>query len=80
MRATGFNTVGIVVAALVIGVALIMPIDVGPKLFGYPALALVLFLLAAAAAGSLLVSIVFSDIPQLRWRKLGQRLKRQDRR
>ncbi len=73
-------TVGIVVAALVIGAALIMPIDVGPKLFGYPALALVLFLLAAAAAGSLLVSIVFSDIPQLRWRKFGQRLKRKDRR
>ena len=73
-------TVGIVVAALVIGAALIMPIDVGPKLFGYPALALVLFLLAAAAAGSLLVSIVFSDIPQLRWRKFGQRLNRKDRR
>lgn len=58
-------TTGVVVAALVIGAALIMPINVGPKLFGYPALALALFLLAAMAAGLLLVSIVLSDVPQL---------------
>lgn len=60
---------GMVVAALVVGAALIMPIKVGPKVFGYPAFALVLFLLAAAAAGCLLVSIVLSDIPQLRSRE-----------
>jgi ubiquinone biosynthesis protein len=58
-------TTGVVVAALVVGAALIMPINVGPKLFGYPALALALFLLAALAAGWLLVSIVLSDVPQL---------------
>lgn len=62
-------TTGVVVAALVIGAALIMPINVGPKLFGYPALAIVLFLLAAAAALWLLLSIVASDVPQLRRRR-----------
>lgn len=60
---------GVVVAALVVGAALIMPINVGPKVFGYPAFALALFLLAAVAAGCLLLSIVMSDIPQLRSRE-----------
>ena len=73
-------TSGVVVAALVIGAALIMPIKVGPKLFGYPALALVLFLLAATTAGWLLVSIALSDVPQSRWRHLGRRLKLKSRR
>jgi ubiquinone biosynthesis protein len=59
-------TTGMVVAALVIGAALIMRIDVSPKLFGYPALAIVLFAMAAAAAGWLLVSIALSDLPQHR--------------
>ena len=57
-------TTGMVVAALVIGAALIMRIDARPKLFGYPALAIVLFALAAAAAAWLLVSIALSDLPQ----------------
>jgi ubiquinone biosynthesis protein len=57
-------TTGIVVAALVIGAALIMRIDARPKLFGYPAIAIVLFGLAAAAAAWLLVSIALSDLPQ----------------
>jgi predicted unusual protein kinase regulating ubiquinone biosynthesis (AarF/ABC1/UbiB family) len=61
-------TTGMVVAALVIGAALMMRIDVRPKLFGYPALAIVLFALAAAAAAWLLVSIVISDLPQQRRR------------
>lgn len=62
-------TTGVVVAALVVGAALIMPINVGPKLFGYPALALALFLVAALAAGWLLVRIVLSDVPQLHSRR-----------
>ena len=57
-------TTGIVVAALVIGAALIMRIDVRPKLFGYPAIAIVLFAMAAAAAAWLLVGIALSDLPQ----------------
>jgi predicted unusual protein kinase regulating ubiquinone biosynthesis (AarF/ABC1/UbiB family) len=61
-------TTGIVVAALVIGAALIMRVDAHPKLFGYPALAIVLFVLAAAAAAWLLISIALSDLPQQRRR------------
>jgi len=61
-------TTGMVVAALVIAAALIMRIDVEPKLFGYPALAIVLFAIAATAAGWLLVGIAVSDLPQRRGR------------
>ncbi len=61
-------TTGMVVAALVIGAALIVRIDVRPKLFGYPALAIVLFALAAATAAWLLISIAVSDLPQQRRR------------
>jgi predicted unusual protein kinase regulating ubiquinone biosynthesis (AarF/ABC1/UbiB family) len=57
-------TTGMVVAALVIGAALIMRIPTSVKLFGYPALAIVLFLVAASAAAGLLVSIQLSDLPQ----------------
>jgi predicted unusual protein kinase regulating ubiquinone biosynthesis (AarF/ABC1/UbiB family) len=62
-------TTGIVVAALILGAALIMRVDVEPKLFGYPAVAIVLFTIAAAAAGWLLLSIVLSDLPQHRIRR-----------
>jgi len=64
-------TAGIVVASLVIGAALIMRIDTSAKLFGYPALAIVMFLIAAAAGLWLLVSISLSDLPQRRRRSRG---------
>lgn len=59
-------TAGTVVAALIIGAALIARVDTSPKLFGYPALATVLFAIAAVGALGLLVSIVLSDLPQRR--------------
>ena len=43
-------TTGLVVASLVIGAALIMRIPTDTKLFGYPALAIVLFMVAAVSA------------------------------
>jgi predicted unusual protein kinase regulating ubiquinone biosynthesis (AarF/ABC1/UbiB family) len=61
-------TTGLVVAALVIGAALIMRVPTESTIFGYPALAIILFLLAAGAAVCLLVSIVLSDLPQRRRR------------
>jgi predicted unusual protein kinase regulating ubiquinone biosynthesis (AarF/ABC1/UbiB family) len=57
-------TTGLVVAALVIGAALIMRVPTKTKLFGYPALAIVLFLVAAGGGMWLLVSILLSDLPQ----------------
>lgn len=62
-------TTGVVVAALVVGAALIMRVDARPKLFGYPAVAIVLFGLAAAAAAWLLANIALSDIPQYHRRR-----------
>jgi ubiquinone biosynthesis protein len=62
-------TTGLVVAALVIGAALIMRIDATPKLFGYPAVAIILFGLAATAAGWLVITIALSDLPQHRRRR-----------
>ncbi len=62
-------TAGIVVASLVIGAALIMRVDTHAKLFGYPALAMVLFLIAAATGLWLVVSIQLSDLPQRRRRR-----------
>jgi ubiquinone biosynthesis protein len=59
----------VVVASLVIGAALIMRIETDAELFGYPALAIVLFLVAAAAGLWLLVSIQLSDLPQRRRRR-----------
>ncbi|MCU1350873.1 MAG: hypothetical protein JWM05_82 [Acidimicrobiales bacterium] len=62
-------TAGVVVASMVIGAALIMRIDTRAKLFGYPALAIVMFLIAATCAVVLLVSIQLSDLPQRRRRR-----------
>lgn len=57
-------TTGMVVAALVIGAALITRIPTRVTLLGYPVLAMVLFLVAAAAAAGLLVNIQLSDLPE----------------
>jgi predicted unusual protein kinase regulating ubiquinone biosynthesis (AarF/ABC1/UbiB family) len=58
----------VVVAALVIGAALIMRIETDAELLGYPAVAIVLFLLAALGGLLLLGSILLSDLPQRRRR------------
>ncbi len=62
-------TTGLVVASLVIGAALIMRIPTKTRLFGYPALAIVLFMVAALSALVLLVAIQISDLPQRRRRR-----------
>ncbi|MHB8670987.1 MAG: ABC1 kinase family protein [Acidimicrobiales bacterium] len=62
-------TTGLVVASLVIGAALIMRIPTSTRLFGYPALAILLFLVAAASGLWLLVIIQLSDLPQRRRRR-----------
>jgi ubiquinone biosynthesis protein len=60
---------GMVCAALVIGAALIMRIPTESRLFGYPSVAIVLFLVAAGAALAILASIFWSDLPQRRRRR-----------
>jgi ubiquinone biosynthesis protein len=54
-------TLGLVVAALIVGAAMLMRVETSFRIFGYPGLAMILFLLAAAAGLSLAFSIVFYD-------------------
>ena len=54
-------TLGLVVAALIVGAALLMRVETSFRIFGYPGLAMILFLLAAAAGFVLAFSIVFYD-------------------
>jgi ubiquinone biosynthesis protein len=51
----------VVLAALVIGAAMMMRIDTPARLFGYPAVAIVCFLLAAGGGFGLLATILWTD-------------------
>ncbi|HEU4508815.1 MAG TPA: AarF/UbiB family protein [Pyrinomonadaceae bacterium] len=54
-------TLGLVVAALIVGAAMLMRVETSFRIFGYPGLAMILFLLAAAAGMVLAFSILFYD-------------------
>jgi len=54
-------TMGLVLAALIIGASMLVRVETASKLFGYPTLAILSFLGAAACAAALLLSIVRSD-------------------
>jgi predicted unusual protein kinase regulating ubiquinone biosynthesis (AarF/ABC1/UbiB family) len=54
-------TLGLVVAALIVGAAMLMRVETSFKIFGYPGLAMIFFLLAAAAGLGLAFSILFYD-------------------
>ena len=54
-------TTGLIVAALIVAAAMIMRIETSVRLFGYPALALVMFLLAAALGVGIVVSALLRD-------------------
>ena len=54
-------TMGIVMAALVVGAALMMQVPTENRILGYPAIAMVFFLLAAVGGAALVVSIVRTD-------------------
>jgi ubiquinone biosynthesis protein len=54
-------TLGLVVAALIVGAAMLMRVETSFRIFGYPGLAMILFILAAAAGVLLIGSIMFYD-------------------
>lgn len=54
-------TMGLVVAALIIGAAMLIQVETSSKLFGYPTLAILCFLSAAACGFALLFSILRAD-------------------
>jgi ABC-type polysaccharide/polyol phosphate export permease len=59
-------TLGLILAALIVGAALLMKVETSFQLFGYPGLAILLFLAAAAGATALAVSILMNDITAAR--------------
>jgi len=54
-------TLGLLLAALIIGAALIMRVETPYKILGYPALAIIFFMLAAVGALVLVFNILFAD-------------------
>jgi ubiquinone biosynthesis protein len=55
-------TLGLLLAALIVGAALLMQVDTSFRILGYPGLAILSFLLAAAGGVALIVAIVFWDV------------------
>jgi ubiquinone biosynthesis protein len=55
-------TLGLILAALIVGAALMMRVETSFKIFGYPGLPTVFFLLAAIAGIILIVNIAFYDV------------------
>jgi ubiquinone biosynthesis protein len=54
-------TVGLIVAALIVGAALLMRVETTFRIWGYPGLAIIFFLGAAACGIFLLINILFYD-------------------
>jgi hypothetical protein len=53
---------GLILAALIVGAALMMRVETSFMLFGYPGLAIILFLIAAAGGVALVGTILVNDI------------------
>ena len=66
-------TTGLVIAALIVGAAMLMRIETKPTLFGYPALAIVCFIIATSFGVILLADVWISD---RRARRLARRPRR----
>src|SRR5438477_8484142 len=54
-------TVGLIIAALIVGAALLMRVETNFRIWGYPGLAIIFFLCAAGAGIFLLLNILFYD-------------------
>lgn len=55
-------TLGLVVASLIVGAAMLMRVETSFRIWGYPGFAMIFFLLAAAAGLGLAFSILFTDV------------------
>ncbi|WP_460600473.1 ABC1 kinase family protein [Flexivirga lutea] len=60
-RSANRLTMGIILAAIVVGAALMMQVRTSRTILGYPAIAMTFFLLAAIAGGVLMAAIVVGD-------------------
>jgi predicted unusual protein kinase regulating ubiquinone biosynthesis (AarF/ABC1/UbiB family) len=54
-------TLGLVTASLIVGAALLMRVETPFKIFGYPGLAMIFFMIAACMGIGIIISIVFYD-------------------
>ena len=54
-------TIGLLLAALIIGAAMLMQVETTFRIFGYPGLAMIFFLLAGAGGVVLIWTILFRD-------------------
>ncbi len=72
-RLTNRITTGIVLSAIVVGAALLMRVETAHQILGYPAIAMIFFLIAAIGGVVLIVAIVLSDRDMARKAKLSQR-------
>jgi predicted unusual protein kinase regulating ubiquinone biosynthesis (AarF/ABC1/UbiB family) len=54
-------TVGLIIAALIVGAAMMMRVETSFRIWGYPGLAILLFLAAAGGGIVLLINILFYD-------------------
>ena len=54
-------TMGLILAALIVGAAMLMRVDTSFRIWGYPGLAIILFLAAVAGGLALVVNILFCD-------------------
>jgi len=55
-------SLGLVLAALIVGASMLMRVETSFKILGYPAFAMIFFLVAAIAGGALVVTIVMTDV------------------
>ena len=62
-------TLGLLLASLIIGAAMLMRVETNFKILGYPAFAMLFFLVAATGAIWLAFDIIRSDLPQKRHRR-----------
>jgi ubiquinone biosynthesis protein len=54
-------SLGLILAALIVGAAMLMRVETSFRIFGYPGLAMIFFLLAAIAGIGLVITIIMTD-------------------
>ena len=54
-------TLGLLLAALIIGAAMLMHVETSYRILGYPGLAIIFFLLAAGGGIALMLTILLKD-------------------
>ena len=55
-------SLGLILAALIVGAAMLMRVETSFRILGYPGFPMIFFLLAAIAGFGLVISIVMTDV------------------